>query len=49
MLRYLDAILTVTPDAAEERWVRAVLRYQTGDRAATLRTWTGCSNIIPRE
>jgi regulator of sirC expression with transglutaminase-like and TPR domain len=34
VLRYLDAILTVTPDAAEERWIRAVLRYQSGQRDA---------------
>ena len=33
LLRYMDAILTVTPEAAEERWMRAVLRYQNGERA----------------
>jgi regulator of sirC expression with transglutaminase-like and TPR domain len=32
MLRYVDAILTLTPDAAEEHWMRALLRYQTGRR-----------------
>lgn len=32
MLRYLDAILTLTPDAAEERWLRAVGRFNVGDR-----------------
>ncbi|GIW81596.1 MAG: hypothetical protein KatS3mg105_3403 [Gemmatales bacterium] len=30
MLRYLDAVLTVDPDAGNEHWMRAVLRYQTG-------------------
>lgn len=28
MLRYLDGILVVDPDAHEERWVRAIFRYQ---------------------
>lgn len=32
MLRYLDGILTVTPDAAEERWLRAIGRFNVGDR-----------------
>lgn len=32
MLRYLDTILVVSPDAGEERWLRAVLRYQNGQR-----------------
>ncbi|MFO0863980.1 MAG: transglutaminase family protein [Gemmataceae bacterium] len=30
MLRYLDGILTIDPAQHEERWVRAVLRFQTG-------------------
>ena len=30
LLRYLDGILTVTADAHEERWMRAVLRFQLG-------------------
>ena len=30
-LRYLDAILTATPDAVEERLMRAGGRWQTGD------------------
>lgn len=30
VLRYLDAIITIAPDAAEDRWIRAVLRFQTG-------------------
>jgi regulator of sirC expression with transglutaminase-like and TPR domain len=33
-LRYLDAIVTITPDAARERWMRAVLRYNTRQREA---------------
>jgi regulator of sirC expression with transglutaminase-like and TPR domain len=36
MLRYLDAVLTITPDGADERWARAVLRYQTGQRQGVL-------------
>jgi regulator of sirC expression with transglutaminase-like and TPR domain len=32
MLRYLDAILVVAPGAAEERWLRAMLRYENGQR-----------------
>jgi S1-C subfamily serine protease/regulator of sirC expression with transglutaminase-like and TPR domain len=31
MLRYVDAMLAVTPDSAEERGLRATLRFQTGD------------------
>jgi regulator of sirC expression with transglutaminase-like and TPR domain len=30
VLRYLDAIVTVDPDRAEERWARALLRYRAG-------------------
>jgi regulator of sirC expression with transglutaminase-like and TPR domain len=33
-LRYLDAIVTVTPDAGRERWMRALLRYNTRQREA---------------
>lgn len=33
MLRYLDAVLIINPDAAEQRWLRAQLRYH-GDRHA---------------
>lgn len=36
VLRYLDGILTLSPDTGEERWMRAVLRYQTGRRTAAL-------------
>jgi serine protease Do len=35
-LRYLDAIVAVTPDAAEERWMRAVVRAQLGERPQAL-------------
>ena len=30
MLRYLDAMVAIEPKAYEERWVRAVLRFQAG-------------------
>jgi regulator of sirC expression with transglutaminase-like and TPR domain len=30
LLRYLDAILTITPDSAEDRMYRAFYRYQSG-------------------
>ena len=33
VLRYVDALLTVSPDLVPERSMRAVLRHQTGDRA----------------
>lgn len=36
MLRYLDGILGVDPDAHEERWARAVFRFQGGLRAGSL-------------
>jgi len=32
LLRYLDGILAIDPDAHENRWMRAVLRFQTGQR-----------------
>jgi regulator of sirC expression with transglutaminase-like and TPR domain len=32
MLRYLDAILVIEPNAHEERWARAVFRWQAGLR-----------------
>jgi regulator of sirC expression with transglutaminase-like and TPR domain len=35
-LRYLDAILVATPDAVEERLMRAGGRWQTGDRDGAL-------------
>jgi regulator of sirC expression with transglutaminase-like and TPR domain len=37
MIRYLDALLTVNPDAAEERGLRAGLLARQGDRDAALR------------
>ena len=36
-LRYLDAILTATPDAVQERLMRAGGRWQSGDRDGALR------------
>jgi regulator of sirC expression with transglutaminase-like and TPR domain len=36
MLRYLEAIVAVRPDAAQERGLRAVLRQQTGRHKAAL-------------
>ena len=36
VLRYLDGILTLAPDAHTERWARAVLRFQAGHRAGAL-------------
>jgi regulator of sirC expression with transglutaminase-like and TPR domain len=36
MLRYLDAIVAIAPDAAEERWSRAVLRFKMGRRDEAL-------------
>lgn len=41
MLRYLDALLVVDPQAHEERWARAVFRWQAGlrDRSAEDCDW----------
>jgi regulator of sirC expression with transglutaminase-like and TPR domain len=36
MLRRLEAIIAVRPEAAQERGMRAILRHQTGRRAAAL-------------
>ena len=36
MLRYLDGILTVAPDSPDERWIRAVFRFQNGQREGAL-------------
>ncbi len=36
VLRYLDAIVAVDPEAAEERWLRARLRYHAGRRAEAI-------------
>ena len=35
-LRYLDAIITLSPDAARERGLRALARFQLGDRKGAL-------------
>jgi regulator of sirC expression with transglutaminase-like and TPR domain len=35
-LRYLDAILAIDPDSARDRFMRAVLRYQSGQRKEAL-------------
>ena len=36
MLRYVDAILTITPASPSERWIRAVLRYEMGHHEGAL-------------
>ena len=36
MLRYLDAILAIATDAAQERWMRALLRFQADDGPGAL-------------
>ncbi len=36
MLRYLNAILVVAPDAAQQRGMRAFLRHKAGDRDGAL-------------
>lgn len=36
LLRYLDVVLALTPDSAEDHWMRAVLRYQNGQRRESL-------------
>jgi serine protease Do len=36
VLRYLDAIVTLSPEAHAERWARAVFRYQAAQRAGAL-------------
>ncbi len=35
MLRYLDGIVALEPDAFDERWGRAVMRFQAGQRAGS--------------
>ncbi len=37
MLRYLDSLVTIDAKAHEERYARAVLRSQTGQREDALR------------
>lgn len=46
MLRYLDALLTIEPDAHEERWARAVFRWQAGLRE---RSAEDCDWLLKRE
>ncbi len=46
VLRYLDAILALDPDAHAERWVRAVLRYQAGRRDEAR---VDCDYLLERE
>ncbi len=36
MLRYIDGIVALKADAHEERWARAVFRFQTGQRVGSL-------------
>ncbi|MBI2806178.1 MAG: trypsin-like peptidase domain-containing protein [Planctomycetes bacterium] len=36
MLRYLDGIVAIDADAHQERWARAVYRFQAGQRAGSL-------------
>jgi serine protease Do len=36
LLRYVDAIVTLQPEAVEERWLRALLRYRAGEKQAAL-------------
>lgn len=36
MLRYLDAVITIEPKSHDERFARAVLRFQTGQRPEAL-------------
>jgi serine protease Do len=36
MLRYLDTILAVAPEEAADRWTRAVLRFQAGQRQGAI-------------
>lgn len=46
MLRYLDGILAVDPDAHEERWVRAVFRFQSGQKEGAL---ADCEHLISQD
>jgi regulator of sirC expression with transglutaminase-like and TPR domain len=43
MLRYLDGILAIEPESHEDRWVRAVFRFQAGQRVGAL---ADCEHII---
>jgi regulator of sirC expression with transglutaminase-like and TPR domain len=37
MLRYLDALVAISPEAAEERWMRAVMLFRAGRREEAIR------------
>ena len=47
MLRYLDAIVAVAPESHEERWARAVFRFQAGLRDAALADCDFLINAAP--
>ena len=36
MLRYVETIVSLDPETVEERWLRAVLRFQTGRHVEAL-------------
>ncbi|MSQ94109.1 MAG: trypsin-like serine protease [Gemmataceae bacterium] len=46
ILRYLDGIMAVDPDAYEERWARAVFRFQAGLRAGSL---ADCEHLLKQD
>ena len=46
MLRYLDAIVAIDADAHRDRMVRAVLRFQSGQRDAAR---ADCEYLLERE
>jgi regulator of sirC expression with transglutaminase-like and TPR domain/CBS domain-containing protein len=46
MLRYLDAILVIDPEAHDERWARAVFRWQAG---LVERSAEDCDWLLKRE
>ncbi len=46
MLCYLDAIVAIDPDAHPARWVRAVLRFQSGQRDGAR---ADCDYLLERE
>ena len=43
ILRYLDAIVGIDPDAHEERWARAVFRFQSGRKTGAL---ADCEHLL---
>lgn len=43
MLRYLDGIVAVDADAHEERWIRAVFRFQAGQQTGAL---ADCDHLL---